>query len=194
MKLTIVNEGEEKENTLYFTIKDISPNLANLIRRYLMTELETFAFDKVIIYENTSTLFDEYIAHRIGLLPLRVKGPTVPEDVFVFNLDVQGPKKVYSSDLKPIDKEIELVFDNILLLVLAENQNLRLEAKATSNKGRKHAKWQAGLASYEIENENTFKFFVESFGQIPPKKMLLKTFELISKNSEDLVEELNKLD
>ena len=48
--------------------------LANAIRRSLTSDLENWAPSSVTIRENTSCQTDEYIAHRIGLIPFRRVG------------------------------------------------------------------------------------------------------------------------
>ena len=190
MKISILNENQKR---IEFKISGCSEGFANMIRRYAMAELEVFAFDKVIIYENSSNLFDEYIAHRIGLIPLTFKGTANQDDEILFSLDATGPNVIKSKDLKSSDPDIKVAFDNIPVLTLAENQTLRLEAKAVLGIGRKHAKWQAGLASYGIDKDE-FTFFIESFGQMPAKTMLQKTFQTIQKRTEEVLQLLEKLE
>ena len=59
----------EKGNTISFTLKDASSAQANALRRVAINHVKCFAIDTVTFYENSSAMFDEYIAHRIGLIP-----------------------------------------------------------------------------------------------------------------------------
>ncbi|KAG0709490.1 DNA-directed RNA polymerases I and III subunit RPAC1 [Chionoecetes opilio] len=49
---------------------DIS--LINAYRRIILAEVATMALEKVYMYNNTSIVQDEVLAHRIGLVPLKV--------------------------------------------------------------------------------------------------------------------------
>ena len=51
-------------------IDDMNISLANAIRRSV-NEILILAIDEVDIYKNDSALYDEIIAHRLGLIPLR---------------------------------------------------------------------------------------------------------------------------
>ena len=51
-------------------MKNVPTYYANTLRRIIISEVPTMAIEFVNIIENTSPVHDEYIAHRLGLLPL----------------------------------------------------------------------------------------------------------------------------
>ena len=51
-------------------IKGIDAPIANALRRTLIADIETMAIDKVVLYQNTSVIQDEILAHRLGLIPI----------------------------------------------------------------------------------------------------------------------------
>jgi len=59
----------KKENKIMFTA-EIEESLANAIRRY-MNQIPVLAVEEVEISRNDSPLYDETIAHRIGLIPIK---------------------------------------------------------------------------------------------------------------------------
>lgn len=62
-----------REDLLQFLLTDCDSSVANSLRRVLMAEVPTMAIDLVNIYENGSVLHDEFLAHRLGLVPIRWK-------------------------------------------------------------------------------------------------------------------------
>ncbi|KNA08964.1 hypothetical protein SOVF_157970 [Spinacia oleracea] len=60
------------EDDIEFDMIGIDAALANAFRRILISEVPTMAFEKVFIAKNTSVVQDEVLAHRLGLIPLRV--------------------------------------------------------------------------------------------------------------------------
>jgi DNA-directed RNA polymerase subunit D len=141
-----------------FTLAGASPAFANAFRRAMIGEVPTLAIEDVRIYDNTSAFFDEMLAHRLGLIPIKTDLSTYSTQenctcggagctgcMVTFTLSVEGPKTVLSSDLIPQDPKATPVYDNIPIVKLTKGQKLVVEARAILNTGREHAKWQPTL-------------------------------------------------
>jgi len=168
---------QKEENFITFIIKGIDVALANALRRAIISEVPVMAIEKVVFEENSSVMPDEILAHRLGLIPLKTplnsylfpdecdcNGKDCAKCTALFTMDVKGPKMVTSKNLIPKDINVVPIYNNIPIVKIEKDQEIKLEAKACLGKATEHAKWQAGLASYEILNDDQFKFFVESFG------------------------------
>jgi DNA-directed RNA polymerase I and III subunit RPAC1 len=189
-----MNILSKSRDTLVINIKGIEAPLANALRRVLIDDIETMAIDKVVIYQNTSVMQDEILAHRLGLVPVMVdpdffETKTKLEDFdeknsikFYLNIkcvrkpeyigkDVTGLKKeeylenhfVLAEHMKwdPLGNQGEkfkinppqMLFPNILITKLAENQEIELEAYCSKNSGKTHTKWSpVSSAFYKLEN------------------------------------------
>jgi DNA-directed RNA polymerase subunit D len=183
----------EKGNKMEFLLKGGSTSFANLIRRFGMGQVPVFAIDSVTFYENGSAMFDEYVAHRIGQVPLVSDSASKAKDEILLTLDAQGPSTVYTKELRSSDSKIRSALDNIPLLKLLEGQNIRLEAKARRGIGRTHAKWQAGLISYEALDNKDFKFKTETFLQLEPRDFLMASADAIITRCDELDEKLSDI-
>mgnify|MGYP001626164805 FL=1 len=165
-----------------FTISGINAAFANAIRRIAMGSVPTFAIDTVTFYENTSAMFDEYIAHRIGLIPIITPSKGYDEkDKILFSLEAEGPKTVYSSELKSEDKKVKVANEKIPIIKLAEGQHIRLEGTAVMGTGSRHAKFQPGYITYKQLGDDEFEFYIETFGQMPAGEILEKTLAVLEK-------------
>uniref|UniRef100_A0A0A9YFB5 DNA-directed RNA polymerases I and III subunit RPAC1 n=1 Tax=Lygus hesperus TaxID=30085 RepID=A0A0A9YFB5_LYGHE len=58
------------DEVLEIDIKGIDAPIANALRRIMLTDVPTLAIEKVILFQNTSIIQDEVLAHRLGLVPI----------------------------------------------------------------------------------------------------------------------------
>src|SRR5512143_550168 len=188
MKLVL---DKKHGNRIEFIAKGASVSFANMVRRYGISRVPVLAIEQVTFYDNTSAFWDEYIAHRLGLLPITTPDK-LPEDAeVVFSLDAEGPKAVSASDMTSSDKDISVAKGNITIVTLGPNQRLRFEGKAVLGTGKTHAKFQSGLISYGAEGDDA-KFIVESFFQMEPADVITRACEVIESDIESMEEALGK--
>ena len=172
----------------------------------MLSELPKLAISDVIIYDNTSALFDEIIAHRIGLIPIPTdlsllsfrdecvcKGKGCPNCTVRYTLSKEGEGMVLSGDLQPAEKSWAITEDKIPIVELFGDQRLILEVEAVLGRGRTHAKWQAVTApgyrmlpiiEFDKKRSNDVKEFVEKLPKdlvnIKGDRMELKDIKKLS--------------
>ena len=60
------------EDELVFDMSGVDVAISNALRRILLSEVPTMAIEKVFITNNNGVLRDELLAHRLGLIPIKV--------------------------------------------------------------------------------------------------------------------------
>ena len=164
-----VKTVELKGNKGVLKIEDTDMYFVNSLRRVMLAELPKLAIDDVIIYDNTSALFDELIAHRLGLIPIptdlqvlvfrnecKCEGKGCPSCTVRYTLSKEGECVIYSGDLQPEHPSFAITETTIPIVELMKDQRVILEVEAVLGRGRDHAKWQVVLAPrYRMETKIT---------------------------------------
>jgi DNA-directed RNA polymerase subunit D len=205
MSLLRVKVIEESGNTVRLQLEGVDRSYANAVRRFCIAEVPTMAIDDVVMLENSSVLYDEILAHRLGMIPIKtdLDRYNLPEDCdcgnplgchkcrVLFVLDAKGKDKVstvYSGDLVSEDREVRPVSESIPLVKLAQGQSVKLEAYARLGKGKEHAKWQpcTVAALTEGKGEGVYNLMVESTGGLPARRIVTKAVELLEKKLKEI--------
>lgn len=134
---------DKKENQITFSA-ELDESLANAIRRYI-DQIPILAVDDVEISKNDSPLYDETIAHRIGLVPLKMDKTISEKSVEQITLVAQKDGIIYSEEMKG---KVKPVYDKIPITVLKKGQELEILATAKVGRGTKHSKFSPGLMFY----------------------------------------------
>ena len=70
------NESSTKASdsvvSVSFDMNPVAAPIANLLRRLIVTEVPTMAFDRVLIEENDTPVYDEMLCQRLGMIPIQV--------------------------------------------------------------------------------------------------------------------------
>jgi DNA-directed RNA polymerase subunit D len=217
------------ENVVFKTDMDIG--LANAIRRNV-NEIPILAIDEVDIYKNDSGLYDQTVAHRLGLMPL--KNQKLKKDQKIQLKIKKTGEEVLGKDLGK-----EVVYQDTPIVLLEKDHEFEAVAKAKVGKGSDHAKFVPGLIYYrelmkieiakegekyeelakiypeifefsgklkvkndwmcdldqeDIKDYNGIKitptknlvFFIESWGQIDAKEILIESIKEVENNLNEL--------
>ncbi len=144
---------ETEKNFLRFEIDGTNPAFVNSLRRTMLSRISTLAIDDVTFIKNGSGLFDESLAHRLGLIPWTFDLKNLKEDDEIeMSLKAKGPMEVKAKDIKT-PKGINPVNPDLLVISLFKDQEVDLEAKARLGKGTEHIKWQSAVVAYQYYPE-----------------------------------------
>jgi DNA-directed RNA polymerase subunit D len=156
MKVRIIDLNEEK---IRFTLDGVDVAFANALRRTMISDVPCMAIDDLFIFDNSSVINDEVLAHRIGLMPLKtdLNNYVLPEECecqselgcdkcrVVLTLDIEAEtdtRTIKSGDFVSVDLNVVPASPDIPLTKIAPGQAVRLEAYARLGTGKTHAKWQ----------------------------------------------------
>lgn len=202
--LVSVEVIESDPSRIRVRLKGVDRAYANAIRRIAIAQVPSMAIDDVVILENSSVMFDELVAHRLGLIPLKtdLSRYNLPEDCdcksplgcpkcrVLLVLDAEAGERirtVNSGDLVAEDPETKPIADNIPIVKLAPGQKIKLEAYARLGRGSEHAKWQPTSASVltETERPDEFELYIESVGSLEATEVFVRSIEKLQKSLQE---------
>ena len=135
----------EKTPEKITVVSSMNMGLANAIRR-CVNEIPILAIDEVDIYKNDSVLYDEIIAHRLGLIPLKNQKMKADQNIEM-KLKVKGKEEVKEVLAKELGDLI--VYPEIPIVLIGDGQEVELVARARVGKGIDHAKFSPGMIFYK---------------------------------------------
>ncbi len=154
---------EKKKDKIIFKI-DCSDAFANGIRRMILEEVPTLAVEDVEIKDNNSALYDEMLALRLGLLPIKTdlssyRLPKNDDEVAeksaqcTLQLKLKSSKKgyVYAGDAESADPKCTFVHKEMPIVKLLAKQKIDVTMTAVMGQGKDHTKWSPGWAFYKKE-------------------------------------------
>ena len=147
-------KADKKNNKLVLEIKKGNAAFVNSLRRVIMESVPTIAVEDVEIRKNSSALYDEVIAHRLGLLPLttdiesynlpskcKCNGEGCASCQVKLTLEAEGPGIITAAELKSKDPKVKPVYPETPIVKLLKGQKIELEATAILGTGKEHTKW-----------------------------------------------------
>ena len=209
--MTVIKILESSDSRIKVSIKGVDRVYANALRRFAISEVPCMAIDDVVIQQNSSVLYDEILAHRLGLIPLStdLKGYVLPQDcscktdlgcskcrvLLVLNaIATDEVKTIYSGDLRSEDDSVKPYVDNIPIVKLAPDHEIKLEAFAKLGKGRDHAKWQPVSVSTltDTDDPSTFNLTLESTGSLPASEILSEATNILNTKLNEITESIKE--
>lgn len=197
---------DKKTECASFLIKNTNHAFVNSLRRTIIDAVPTMAIEEVEFKKNNSILYDEIIAHRLGLVPIKtdLKSYVLPSKckcegkgcarcTLKLTLKAKGPGTVYTSDLKSKDPKVKPAHAKIPIAKLLKGQELELEATAILGEGKDHAKFSPGLVWFNKEPKITINNKPEILEKYKEKYPAV-VFDKTGKISAELIMENNLAD
>lgn len=169
-------------NRIYVTeLTDFTPREVNELRRLVMSKIFTVAITEVTFNTNTSSINDEIIAHRLGMVTIKIPDSYIDQKInFDVEVECLGNSLCLTSDY--LKMEGLQVAKNIPIVILSQGQKISMTCIATKGCGENHARWSpVTMCVYNPipETLNNFRFEIhvnEPFNAQEIFKKALKIF------------------
>jgi len=135
---------EKTPEKIIFT-GEMNVSLANAIRRSV-NEIPILAIDEIDVYKNDSALYDEIIAHRLGLVPLKNQKMKANQSV---EMKMKAKGKGGGTEVLSGELGEDVIYPEMPIVLLGEGQEIELVARARVGEGIDHAKFSPGILFYK---------------------------------------------
>jgi DNA-directed RNA polymerase II subunit RPB3 len=99
-----------------FVLSNTDASVANALRRVIIAEVPTIAIDLVEIENNTTVLNDEFLAHRLGLIPLISDHAAMMKRPFEATDETDLTDITFTLDVKcTTDQTLAITTDDLIL-------------------------------------------------------------------------------
>ncbi len=162
---------------------NIDVSIANSLRRTMLSKIPSIVIHTGKFDENDSSMIEECIMTRLGLIPLKKVDTSVfPEKTeYTANINEEGPKTVYSKDIT-FSEGITVVDPDIIILKLKKGEILKFEGLTKEGTGEEHAKYiVCNISRYE-KIDNDFYINIESFGVYTAEEIFIKALDILKEN------------
>ncbi len=153
---------KKEDNKMHFLIKGVNYAFVNSLRRLIVYRVPVMSIDEITVKTNSSALYDEILAHRLGLIPLKTdlksynvhteckcEGKGCENCQLVMTLKAKGPCTVYSESIKSKDPKVVPVYGKMIIVKLLEGQEIDLQMIAVLGQGIEHIKFAPAIAYYQ---------------------------------------------
>lgn len=190
------------EINLKLLFRGANSSILNMFRRKIMSDVPTISIEYITIHENTSNINDEFLCHRLCMIPIKIIDTQIldQKDFKVkFTLNFYCTTKtshVLAKHLKTNEKNVRLLYDDIIITSISEGQKISITAVACIGTGKEHSKWCPVSSVHFIQKEkkSDYIFNIESIGTLRPEYIFIKSLKMMSKISSEIeFDDMNKL-
>ena len=172
--MSLISNIKLNDTTISFDLSNetnkIKISLANALRRTIISDIQTYNIcnDKITFFENTSMLNNEFLKHRLTLIPIISDISNISYDNLLISCkkrnDNENMENIYVNDFICKDSQTNVIINNniifshpnILFGKLKHGQKISFEAKLEKNNA------ELGGAFYSTVSKCVYTFKIDT--------------------------------